>query len=53
MEIEKKKNNKFLLGIIITICGLVVVYLGTSLYFVNHFNRGSKINSIDVSRKTT
>lgn len=52
MEIEKKKNNKFLLGIIITICGLVVVYLGTSLYFVNHFNRGSKINSIDVSGKT-
>lgn len=52
MEIEKKKNNKFLVGIIITICGLGAVYLGTSMYFINHFNIGSKINSIDVSGKT-
>ncbi|MDO5516810.1 MAG: L,D-transpeptidase/peptidoglycan binding protein [Clostridium sp.] len=52
MEIEKKKNNKVLLGIIISICGLGAVYLGTSLYFSNHFNVGSKINSIDVSGRT-
>lgn len=52
MEIEKKKNNKVLLGIIISICGLGAVYLGTSFYFVNHFNIGSKVNSIDVSGKT-
>lgn len=52
MEFEKKKNNKVLLGVIISICGLGAIYLGTSLYFVNHFNAGSKINSIDVSGKT-
>ena len=52
MEIEKKKSNKALLGLIISLCGLGVVYLGTSVYFENHFNVGSKINCIDVSGKT-
>lgn len=52
MEIEKKKSNKALLGLIISLCGLGAVYLGTSVYFVNHFNVGSKINLIDVSGKT-
>lgn len=52
MEIEKKKSNKALLGLIVSLCGLGSVYLGTSVYFINHFNIGSKINCIDVSGKT-
>ncbi|MBE6062935.1 MAG: peptidoglycan-binding protein [Clostridium butyricum] len=52
MEIEKKKGNKALLGLIISLCGLGAVYLGVSAYFANHFNFGSKINFIDVSGKT-
>ena len=52
MEIEKKKSNKALLGLIVSLCGLGEVYLGTSVYLANHFNVGSKINCIDVSGKT-
>lgn len=52
MEIEKKKSNKVLLGLIISLCGLSTVYLGTSIYLINRFNIGTKINSIDVSGKT-
>lgn len=52
MEIGKKKNNKLLLGLIVSLCGLGAIYLGTSIYFINHFNIRSKINFIDVSGKT-
>ena len=52
MEIEKIKNNKLLLGLIVSLCGLGAIYFGTSIYFINHFNIGSKINFVDVSGKT-
>ncbi|HCW52636.1 MAG TPA: peptidoglycan-binding protein [Clostridium sp.] len=52
MEIEKIKNNKLLLGFIVSLCGLGAIYFGTSIYFINHFNIGSKINFVDVSGKT-
>ncbi|MBD7911556.1 L,D-transpeptidase/peptidoglycan binding protein [Clostridium sp. Sa3CVN1] len=39
-------------GIIISLCILLVIYLGFSIYFRNHFYFGSTINGINVSGKT-
>lgn len=39
------------MGIIISICTLLVIYLGMVIYFMNHFYFGSEINSINVSGK--
>lgn len=51
---EKQKNSSSMMkkGIIILICVLVVIYLGTAIYFKNHFYLGSKINGISVSGMT-
>jgi len=56
-EIEKpllsriKRHKKIVMGIIISICTLLVIYLGMVIYFMNHFYFGSAINCINVSGK--
>ena len=52
MEKEKNKCNKFIKGIIISFCTLVILYLGMIMYFTNHFFFGSTISCINVSGKT-
>lgn len=48
-SVEHKTSIKIAIGI----CGFMVgLFLLTSLYFRNHFYFGTKINSVDVSRKT-
>jgi hypothetical protein len=47
-----KKHNKIVLGIIISICTLLIIYFGMAIYFMNHFYFGSVINSISVSGKS-
>ena len=37
------------MGVIISICTLLVIYLGMAIYFMNHFYFGSAINCINVS----
>jgi len=57
-EVEKstirliKKHKKIVRGIIISICTLIVIYFGMTIYFMNHFYFGSKINSINISGKS-
>lgn len=52
MEKQKNKYSKFILGIIISFCILIVIYFGVTMYFSNHFYFGSTINCINVSGKT-
>jgi len=52
IEYQINKNSKVLKGIIISFCTLIVIYLGLSIYFSNHFYFGSKINGINVAGKT-
>lgn len=47
-----KRNNKLMKRVIIPIAALLLIYLGVSLYFLNHFSFGSVINGINVSGKT-
>ena len=47
-----KKRNKIILGIIISICTLLIIYFGMAIYFMNHFYFGSTINSISISGKS-
>jgi len=46
-----KRYKKIVMGIIISICTLLVIYLGMAIYFINHFYFGSAINCINVSGK--
>ncbi len=46
------KQSKVVPGIIISICALIAIYVGMSLYFMNHFSFGSVINDINISGKT-
>lgn len=39
-------------GIIISLCTLLLIYLGMSAYFTKHFYFGSEINSVSISGKT-
>ena len=52
MENQKNKRNKIAIGIIISFFILIVIYLGTTMYFMNHFYFGSTISCINVSGKT-
>lgn len=52
MENQKMKYKKFCIGIVICCCTLIVIYLGTTVYFTNHFYVGSSVNCISVSCKT-
>src|SRR5471030_2870017 len=47
-----KKSSKVIPGVIISLCTLIAIYLGMSLYFMNHFYFGSVINGINVAGKT-
>jgi hypothetical protein len=47
-----KKHMKVVIGVGISLCTLLVIYLGMSLYFMNHFYYGSEINCISVSGKS-
>lgn len=52
---RRKRSNKrssVMLSVIISISTLVAAYLGMSLYSMNHFNFGTKINGISVGGKT-
>lgn len=46
------KNKKIIIGIIISFCILLAIYIGTSLYFINHFYFGTVINNVNASCKT-
>lgn len=52
MKEERNNGNKMITGIIITVCIFICIYLGMSLYFMNHFYFGTKINYVNVSGKT-
>ena len=47
-----KKHKKIVIGIIISLCTLLVVYFGMAIYFMNHFYFGSAINCINISGKS-
>ena len=47
-----KKRKKIVLGIIISICTLLIIYFWMAIYFTNHFYFGSVINNISVSGKS-
>jgi len=47
-----KRHKKIVKGIIISICSLLFIYLGITIYFMNHFYFGSLINNINVSGKS-
>ena len=49
---EKNKSNKVIPGVMITLCALIIIYLGMTMYFRNNFYFGSVINGIDVTGKT-
>ncbi len=49
---EKNKRNKIVIGVIMSICILLVIYFGIAIYFRNHFYFHSQINHINVSCKT-
>lgn len=49
---KRNKHNKIAIGITISLCTLLVLYLGISTYFMDHFYFGSRINNINVSGKT-
>ncbi len=51
-EKEKNKRSKVIIGIIISICAVLIVYFSMATYFMNHFYFGSEINCINVSGKT-
>lgn len=52
MERPKGKCRKIVISLIISFSSLLIIYLGMSLYFINHFYFGSTINCINVSGKT-
>lgn len=49
---RRNKRNKVISGVIISLCALIAIYLGMSIYFTNHLYFGSVINGINVSGKT-
>lgn len=60
MEIKEQKvenisnvKKRIIIAAIISLSVLLIIYLGTSLYFMNRFYFGSKINGVSVTGKTT
>lgn len=49
---HKKKRSKNIKGLVIAICVVIAMYLGVSVFFMNHFYFGSEINNIKVAGKT-
>ena len=52
MEDQKNKHNIIVAGIIISFFTLLVIYFGTTMYFMKHFYFGSTVSCINVSGKT-
>ncbi|PRR82085.1 L,D-transpeptidase family protein [Clostridium vincentii] len=52
IKIQVKKYRKIIKSVIICFCTLLIIYLGLSIYFSNHFYFGTVINGINVSAKT-
>lgn len=52
MRNRKNKSNKIIIGIIISVCVLITLYFGITIYFTNHFYFGSTISCVNVSGKT-
>lgn len=50
--VQQKNKKKKIVIISLSFFGLVIVYLGISLYFINRFYFGSSINCMNVSGKT-
>ena len=46
------KRSKLVPGIMISLCALIIIYLGATMYFKNNFYFGSVINGINVTGKT-
>lgn len=46
------KRSKILPGVIISLCALIIIYLGLTMYFKNHFYFGSVINGNNIAGKT-
>lgn len=46
------KRSKAVPGIMISLCALIIIYLGATMYFKNNFYFGSVINGINVTGKT-
>ena len=49
---KSSKNSKVVPGIMISLCALIIIYLGMTMYFKNNFYFGSVINGINVAGKT-
>jgi len=52
VEVEKNRKLKIAIGIIISLCALLVIYFSMSIYFINRFYFGSVINGINACGKT-
>lgn len=52
MKNQKNRHIKFIKGIIISCCTLLILYFGMTIYFRNHFFFGSTISCVNVSGKT-
>lgn len=54
-ELEKSVDlrKRTIIVIIISLITLLIIYLGTSLYFMDRFYFGSKINGVSITGKTT
>ncbi|WP_436514226.1 L,D-transpeptidase family protein [Clostridium thermobutyricum] len=51
-KLKSTNSRKIIIGIITIIVILIVVYLGLSMYFVDHFYFGSSIDSVNISGDT-
>lgn len=49
---RRNKQNKIIPSIMISLCTLIAIYMGMTIYFKNHFDFGSKINGINVAGMT-
>ncbi|EKQ51618.1 MULTISPECIES: peptidoglycan binding domain-containing protein [unclassified Clostridium] len=46
------KRSKIIPGIVISLSALAAMYLGTTVYFANHFHPGTVVNGVNISGKT-
>ncbi len=46
-----KNHKKIVISLTVTLCALLVIYIGMAFYFMKHFYFGSTINCINVSGK--
>ncbi|MBN7577163.1 MULTISPECIES: L,D-transpeptidase family protein [Clostridium] len=49
---RNKSSNKVMPGVIISLCTLGAIYLGMSLYSINHFHFGTVIDGVNVGGQT-